>query len=553
MASKDQTKAHWLDENLPKSLILTVIIVTLLPWVLIACGVDFGAHDFSLHMRELAGTPAHLMYQKVYGYMSGTFVYNLLEWTAFCVALMTVIFAFIHYQMAKELAVPIICIALFFSGSMDALAVFAMDHFIFDIHNQAMIENVWATGRVLNALVLAISALVIIVSWKRSKHLQTRTLFLLIIAGGVVAFALTYYLYASGISFNHIDAGELIERPYDVIALVLYLVCLTFLYPWLYRIEQTSFAYALILMAFVKVMAESYISFGSEAAFDSYFNVAQFLKIVAYLVPFMALMLDYMRLHKKEIKQRIKIAEQKVALEDSNRELDEFAYIVSHDLKEPLRGIQSYAQFVQEDYDEKLDDEGRKMLGSLVRLGDRMQHLIGDLLTYSRVGRVELATQKCNLNNVVDSVLELLSARLASDNIKVKFEHDLPVITCDKTRIHEVFMNFISNSIKYNDKAERWVEVGCEPKKIKNKMGELKEVLTFYVGDNGIGIPEKHQEKVFGIFKRLHGKDKFGGGTGSGLTITKKIIERHNGQVWISSVEGEGTRFYFTIGKIEGS
>ncbi|MDA7742464.1 ATP-binding protein, partial [Francisellaceae bacterium] len=332
-----------------------------------------------------------------------------------------------------------------------------------------------------------------------------------------------------------------------------YLVCLTFLYPWLYRIEQTSFAYALILMAFVKVMAESYISFGSEAAFDSYFNVAQFLKIVAYLVPFMALMLDYVRLHKKEIKQRIKIAEQKVALEDSNRELDEFAYIVSHDLKEPLRGIQSYAQFVQEDYDEKLDDEGRKMLGSLVRLGDRMQNLIGDLLTYSRVGRVELATQKCNLNNVVDSVLELLSARLASDNIKVKFEHDLPVITCDKTRIHEVFMNFVSNSIKYNDKAERWVEIGCETKKVKNKIGETKEVLAFYVGDNGIGIPERHQEKVFGIFKRLHGKDKFGGGTGSGLTITKKIIERHNGQVWISSVEGEGTRFYFTIGKIEGS
>ncbi len=525
--SVEEKTKHWLSERLPKSMVFSVLFVCLLPWVLILAGVDFGSHDA----------------------LSGAFIHTILEWSAFCVAVMTVVLAFVHYQMMKDIAIPIICVALFFSGMMDAFSVLAADRLIFNADNPELISTIWSTGRIFNAFIMTFSVFFVMHRGWRHQRLSEQTLVLLLVAAAVTAFALTYYVYSLGVAFNVVDDGGFIVHPYDATALVLYLVCLTFLYPWLYKIHRSSFTYALILMAFVQIMAESYMVFGSDTVFDGYFNIAQFIKIIAYIVPFVALVLDYVGIHKSEKLHRLFISQQAYVLEESNRELDEFAYIASHDLREPLRGVQSYAQFLQEDYDDKLDDEGRKMLASLVRLGERMQMLIDDLLTYSRVGRVALATQKCDLNKVVESVLELLSARLKMDNIEIRFDHDLPTVVCDKTRIHEVFMNFISNSIKYNDKTQRWIEIGCRKMKLEDENIGMREVTALYISDNGIGIPEKHQEKIFGIFKRLHAKDKFGGGTGSGLTIAKKIIERHNGRVWVSSKEDEGSTFYFILGE----
>lgn len=222
----------------------------------------------------------------------------------------------------------------------------------------------------------------------------------------------------------------------------------------------------------------------------------------------------------------------------ANKELDEFAYIASHDLKEPLRGIHNYASFLKEDYADRLDDEARRYIDRIQQLAERMADLIEHLLVYSRLGYVELARTPVDTDAVVDAVVEDLRPLLDSQGVELRRTGHLPVVKGDAIRIRQVFQNLISNAAKYNDKPVKWVEVGCD----NNSVPPL-----FYVRDNGIGIAPHHQDAVFQIFKRLHEQSKYGGGAGAGLTITRKIIERHGGRIWLESVPGEGTSFYFTL------
>jgi signal transduction histidine kinase len=235
-------------------------------------------------------------------------------------------------------------------------------------------------------------------------------------------------------------------------------------------------------------------------------------------------------------------------LEQTNRELDDFAYIASHDLKEPLRGIHNYSRFLIEDYADRFDEDGRAKLETLTRLSRRMETLIDSLLHYSRLGRTDLALDEVDVQEVVEDVVDRLGISLREQNIEVRIPRRLPVIQSDRVRLGEVFANLITNAIKYNDKPQRWIEIGLlDTAPVAG--GDASGEHTFYVRDNGIGIPERHLDTVFRIFKRLHGRDEFGGGTGAGLTIVRKIVERHHGRVWIESTPGEGTTVFFTLGR----
>lgn len=271
-------------------------------------------------------------------------------------------------------------------------------------------------------------------------------------------------------------------------------------------------------------------------------------------------------------------------LERSNSELDAFAYIASHDLKEPLRGIHNYSNFLIEDYADTLQEDGISKLQTLMRLTQRMENLIDSLLHFSRVGRVELRMQTTNLNEVVQKVTDVLRISFKETPVDIRIPRPLPSIGCDRVQINEVFSNLIGNAIKYNDKPHKWIEIGfldsIQENETERKQGQrmtstelvvlqqdassdapivttaslspipLEQSLNrfvFYVRDNGIGIKEKHWDAIFRIFKRLHAPYKYGGGTGVGLTITKKIVERHGGRIWVESQYGEGSTFYFTL------
>jgi chemotaxis family two-component system sensor kinase Cph1 len=241
-----------------------------------------------------------------------------------------------------------------------------------------------------------------------------------------------------------------------------------------------------------------------------------------------------------------------IELERSNDELDSFAYVASHDLKEPLRGIHNYSLFLLEDYADKLDEEGVSKLQTLVRLSQRMEALIESLLRISRVGRQELHLQPVDLNQVLAEVLDLLSPRFEQTGTTVAVPTPLPTLRCDPVRMGEVFNNLLTNAIKYNTQPAKYVEIGvASPKNAPYQRRvdtSLFEVL--YVKDNGIGIDSRHHESIFRIFKRLHSQEKYGGGTGAGLAIVRKMVEKHGGELWVESEPGQGATFYFTIPKL---
>lgn len=244
------------------------------------------------------------------------------------------------------------------------------------------------------------------------------------------------------------------------------------------------------------------------------------------------------------------LATQNAELARSNQELDDFAYIASHDLKEPLRGIHNYAGFLIEDHGDKLGDDGRAKLETVKRLAQQLEGLINSLLTFSRVGRVELAIRETDLNEVVAEVLDSLAIASSEKGVEVRVPERLPSLRCDQVRIAEVFRNLIVNAMKYNDKAAKWIEIGaCADEELQSDGKASPGEVVLYVRDNGIGIPEKHRETVFQVFKRLHPRDRYGGGTGTGLTIAKKIVERHGGRIWVDSKPGEGSTFYFTLAR----
>lgn len=223
-------------------------------------------------------------------------------------------------------------------------------------------------------------------------------------------------------------------------------------------------------------------------------------------------------------------------LEHRNKELYDFAYIISHDLKEPLRGIKNYSKLLYVENADKLDEQAKSDLENLSRQANRMEQFINSLLQYSRVGRKEPEKKDVDLNLLVSDVKDALRSMINENGVELSIDNELPVIQCDETMCFEVLQNLISNAVKYNDKDKKIINIGTNKENI------------IYIKDNGIGIEDEHKEDVFTIFRRLHPSDSFGGGSGAGLTIVKKIIERHDGRIWIESAQGEGTTFFFSFG-----
>lgn len=245
-----------------------------------------------------------------------------------------------------------------------------------------------------------------------------------------------------------------------------------------------------------------------------------------------------------------RLADLHADLARSNEEVDAFAYVASHDLKEPLRGIHKYAHQLLEEAT-LLRDEHRRKLEGLVRLTQRMDSLLDSLLHFSRVGRVALQLEDTELGEVLDEAIEMVDARRFAGQAEISVPRPLPRIRCDRVRVREVFVNLLSNALEYNDRPHKHVEVGTiAPGEAHPRPGAppgAASQLVLYVRDDGIGIPPRHHGRVFEMFKRLHGREQYGGGTGAGLTIVKKLVERHRGRIWLDSVPGEGTTVYFTL------
>jgi two-component system, chemotaxis family, sensor kinase Cph1 len=244
-----------------------------------------------------------------------------------------------------------------------------------------------------------------------------------------------------------------------------------------------------------------------------------------------------------------RLAKMNVELVRSNDDLDAFAYVASHDLKEPLRGIHKYAHQLLQEASEPQSAQRSKLEG-LLRLTVRMDSLIDSLLHFSRVGRQSLDLTRHDLNEVIAEAVEMVEARREESKAQFVVPRPLPAVRCDWVRCREIYVNLLANALKYNDSPVKRVEIGfIAPEEAERPRcpPDAREQTIFYVRDNGIGIDPRHFDQVFRIFKRLHVRDAYGGGSGAGLAIVKKLVERHGGQVWIDSTPGQGASFFFTL------
>jgi PAS domain S-box-containing protein len=226
------------------------------------------------------------------------------------------------------------------------------------------------------------------------------------------------------------------------------------------------------------------------------------------------------------------------ALQQSNKELEQFAYVASHDLQEPLRAVVGFLQLIQSRYGDQIDEKGRHFIERSVQAGNRMQRLIRELLTLSRVNTKGEAFAPTDLNHIVKNALENLQTIIREKNLDITCAA-LPVLTVDASQIQRLFQNLIMNAVKYNQSPKPVIDIDCR---------ERDDVYQFFVKDNGIGISPEFHQRIFMLFQRLHTESEYPG-TGLGLALCKKIIERHGGKIWVESQGEKGSTFNFTLPK----
>jgi len=225
-------------------------------------------------------------------------------------------------------------------------------------------------------------------------------------------------------------------------------------------------------------------------------------------------------------------------LETTNKELESFSYSVSHDLRAPLRALSGYARIIEEDFNEVLNDEAKRLLGNIQKNAQKMGTLIDDLLAFSRLGRKEVEKSLIDVNEMTQGVLQEIG-KPASHPVAIEVNKLHPA-EADYALLHQVWVNLVSNAVKYSGKKEK--------AEIKIGSSESEKEVTYFVKDNGAGFNMKYADKLFGVFQRLHGPEEFEG-TGIGLAIVQRIITKHGGKVWAEGKPNEGATFYFTLPK----
>ena len=822
---------------LPRPLVWGVILISVLPLLLHLMGLNFGTGSRPLDQTPLSALPAPALVDVMHRTLAGSFTHTILEWSAFCTAIFTVIFAFIHFGITRNVTTPVIGLALFCAGCMDAFHTLAADRLIEVVaENRNLIPFTWALCRIFNALIMIVGVGLFVIRPTAMRQWGVGFIVGVSVVFGVTAYGIIHVCATQATLPETMFPNALITRPYDIAPLLLFLFAGLVVYPRFHRLAPSLFSSALLLSVVPEIATQLHMAFGSAALFDPHFNIAHFLKIMAYLVPFAGLGLDYVHTYQeqqharaaleheiverkqteaalRESEERFVLAEQGtsdglwdwnvvtnetyfsprfkellgyaedelpneyatfeghlhpddlpqmqaglqahlehrqpfdmeyrlrtkqgeygwfssrgqalrdetgqplrmagsirditerkqaeevlrvseerfrtlstaspvglfqndaqgactytntrwqeifgLSLEDSlgdtwtkaiveedraellaawkhsvqvqgkfmqdyrilradgqerwihaqaamryadsgvligavgtaediterkqaeeeilrytqeveeararveaqaeiltkqtkelarsNTELEQFAYISSHDLQEPLRKIQAFGDRLKTKYAAALDERGLDYLERMRSSAQRMQTLIQDLLTYSRVTSKASSFVSVDLTALAQEVVADLEVRIEDTRGRVEVG-DLPTLAADPTQLRQLLQNLIGNALKFH-RPEVPPEVTVQLRPALAGTPANADPPTSYqitVQDNGIGFEEEYNEQIFAPFQRLHGRGEYEG-TGIGLAVCRKIVRRHGGDITVSSAPGQGSTFTFTL------
>ncbi len=591
--------------RLPKLLIWIVWGICLIPFCLNLLGLDFASHQAPFEPATYTtATPIDLLYET----LSGSFTHTILEWSAFCTAIFTVVLAFIHFRLRQDVTTPVIGVALLCAGVMDAFHTLAADRLVEAVaDNQDLIPFTWAICRMANVLLTLMGVSIFLFlkprKWKKSIYFVLGiSIFFGLLSYGVIDLAATSQSLPRT---TYPDA--VFTRPWDVTPMVLFVFAGVFIYPRFNEIYPSIFAHSLIISTIPNTMTQIHMSFGSTALFDNHFNIAHFLKIIAYLVPLAGLICDYYYTYKKvDLVNRslnLKIIEQEEtasALKDSenklivkNQELEEaFTSLqetqtqliqtekmsslgqmvagIAHEINNPVNFIHGNVIHLEQHFEDLMElvelyeaeypqDEGA--IAELIEDID-LEFLKGDMpkilasmkmgsdriremvLSLRNFSRLDEADIKAtDLKEGIESTLTILNSRLKNSVEVVKNYGDLPLVNCYPAQLNQVWMNLISNAIDAMEELKQ-KNKDYEPKlTLSTEVLDSKKVCVA-IADNGSGFDVATRSKIFDPFFTTK---PIGKGTGLGLSIVYQIVEKHQGQIQIESAPNEGTTFQIIL------
>ena len=351
-----------------------------------------------------------------------------------------------------------------------------------------------------------------------------------------------------------------VHRPWDLGAAMLLSAALPG-YWKLYRKQGGPIIQTVLVSLVLGIISQIFMA-QSAVLYDSSWNAATLLKVTSYIPLLVGLFIasvtsfraqqrltNQLQVAQAELSAYSKQLEKKVAertrdLEARSKELEAFAYTVSHDLKAPLRGIQAYSQFLLEGYGSKLDDTGRRYASSVCKAAVNMKQLIDDLLEYTRLDRREAEMGPVDLANLTDSVIAERQSQIEQAHAQLEVDLPLPLVTGDRAMLRAAIANLVDNAIKFSRDAK--------PPRVVVRGRQDNGGYLLSITDNGVGFEPKDRDHIFEIFHRLHSQEEFEG-TGIGLCIVKRAVEKHGGRVWAESQPGCGATFNFTIPQHEGA
>ncbi len=524
----------------PKTFLVIVLTVCFTPTCLNIFGYDFSStiHDFDT--QEFLGQQWLNIdsVDEMFYALTGSLHHGLLEWSAVVIAMLTIVLAFSHFAITKDITMPIIGLALFCSGIMDAFHTMAAMRLIEAVaENTNLIPFTWALARGFNAAILLTGVLL-------SLNLKTtnfRISIYHVCIIGVASTALSYLLIDYAANSEQLPQTQFtdafITRPYDVAPLILFIITIPFFWK-LYRKKPNLLTASLLISIIPEIMLEIHMAFGSSTLFDNHFNIAHFLKVIAYLVPFIGLVLDYMRTYRVQYHTQALLEKREHNLVQANAELEEFAYRTSHDLRSPIVSSIGLLDLAEKSIQSNDQDKAIKSIAHTQKSLKKLEVLIKDILVLTEVEKKDEENQLCDVSEIVNEALEKMAHIEKFDRLDIQTDYqENHTLYTKKTRFNMILENLISNAIKYQDdsKSNSYIKITTR-KTNTHFMLEVK--------DNGLGIPPDQQDKLFTMFSRFHPKVSFG--SGLGLYLMKKSADVINAEIFYES-HNEGSIFRLHI------